>query len=192
MPNNTHLNTSINSELASEIGLSLEEYILLENTVLRIAGYQHESIVDGKGIRTTVFFQGCDFNCPDCHNQHTHDKEAGTQVTALDVYKEIYNSKLAKGVTFSGGEPFLQEEALRNLSKVCKSVGRDVTVYTGHEFDEILSNRYCNDKNKLSLRKEIIENYVDTLITGRFISALKTYDKAFVGSSNQEIHELKN
>ncbi len=182
---------SAEAEKASKLELQYEDYTLLKNTKLRIAGYQHESIVDGKGIRTTVFFQGCDFHCIACHNPHTHDKNAGTLVTALEVYEEIFSSKLAKGVTFSGGEPFLQEEALRNLAKVCTNVGRDVTIYTGHELDEILSSHYCQNEEKLQLRKEILDNYVNTLITGRFVQALKTYEKAFVGSSNQQIHTLK-
>ncbi len=180
-----------NTQKAEKLGLDLQDYLLLKNTKLRIAGYQHESIVDGVGIRTTVFFQGCEFHCPGCHNPHTHDLKAGNEVSALEVYSEIFHSKLAKGVTFSGGEPFLQEEALRNLASVCTHVGRDVTIYTGHEFDEILAPHYCSDAQKLAIRAEILHNYVNTLVTGRYIQALKTYDKPFVGSSNQEIHYIK-
>ncbi len=48
----------------------------------------------------------------------------------MDIYREIYESKLASGVTFSGGEPFLQEEALLALVKVCKAKGRNIVIYT--------------------------------------------------------------
>ena len=170
--------------------LTQEEYDILKKTTLRIAGYQHESIVDGVGIRTVVFFQGCHFNCEGCHNKHTHARDAGKLVTALEVYEEIYSSKLAKGVTFSGGEPFLQEDALLVLTKILFSKKRHITIYTGHEYNELFLSKYCS-KEKESIRREIIENYVNVLITGRYIENLKTYDKAFVGSSNQEIHTIK-
>ncbi len=170
-------------------GLTEENYALLENTSLRIAGFQHESIVDGVGVRTTVFFQGCEFNCKGCHNQSTHDLSAGTLVSGLDVYKEIYESKLAKGVTFSGGEPFLQEEALRNITKVLHEAGRHITIYTGHEFNELLNAE--REEEKILLRKEIIDNYANTLITGRFILSKRTLEIPYIGSSNQEIHNLR-
>lgn len=166
--------------------LSDAEYELLKNTFVRIAGYQHESVVDGIGVRTTVFFQGCDFHCLGCHNEITHDKTKGKLVTAFDVYHEIYGSKLANGVTFSGGEPFLQEEALLVLAKICKTKGRHITIYTGHEVGELLT--ICLAE-KAKLRREILQ-YADVVITGRFIQKLKTLEKPFVGSSNQEIYEL--
>ena len=168
------------------LDLSSEEYELLENMYVRLAGYQHESVVDGPGVRTTVFFQGCDFHCPGCHNAMTHDKTKGRLVTALSVYKEIYQSKLASGVTFSGGEPFLQEEALLTLVKICKAKGRHIIIYTGHEVGELLT--VCS-KEKAKLRREILQ-YVDMVITGRFVQKLKTLEKPFVGSANQEIYEL--
>lgn len=168
------------------LDLSLAEQNLLENTPVRIAGYQHESIVDGPGLRTTVFFQGCDFHCAGCHNEMTHEKTKGKLVTALAVYHEIYQSKLANGVTFSGGEPFLQEEALLVLTKICKLKGRHIIIYTGHEVGELLT--ICSAQNA-TLRREILK-YTDMVITGRFVQKLKTLEKPFVGSSNQEIYEL--
>lgn len=168
------------------LDLTSEEYELLENTPVRLAGFQHESVVDGPGLRTTIFFQGCDFHCPGCHNEVTHDKSKGKLVTAYAVYEEIYESKLAGGVTFSGGEPFLQEEALFALAKVCKAKGRHIIIYTGHEVGELLT--VCSDE-RAKLRREILQ-YADMVITGRFVQKLKTLEKPFVGSSNQEIHEL--
>ncbi len=168
------------------LDLSMEEQRLLENTPVRIAGCRHESAVDGPGLRTTVFFQGCDFHCAGCHNETTHDKTRGKPVTAYAVYKEIYQSKLAKGVTFSGGEPFLQEQALFVLVKICKAKGRHIVIYTGHETEELLT--LCSAE-KAMLRREILK-YTDMVITGRFVQKLKTFEKPFVGSSNQEIYEL--
>lgn len=89
----------------SRFDLSKREFDLLQTTFVRIAGYEHESVVDGEGIRTTIFFQGCKFNCKGCHNNSTHDLSGGKLVNLLEVYREIYESKLADGVTISGGEP---------------------------------------------------------------------------------------
>lgn len=168
------------------LDLTEEEYELLKNTSVRLAGYQHESVVDGPGVRTAVFFQGCDFHCQGCHNQSTHDKNGGSFVSAFDVYAEIYQSKLAGGVTFSGGEPFLQEKALLALAKVCKAKGRHIVIYTGHEVPELLT--LCSEE-RAQLRREIL-SYADWIITGRFVQSLKTAEKPFAGSSNQEIYDL--
>ena len=80
----------------------------------------------------------------------------------------------------------MQEEALLALVKVCKAKGRNIVIYTGHEAEELLT--VCSAE-KARLRREILK-YVDTVITGRFVQELKTAEKPFVGSSNQEIYEL--
>jgi len=75
---------------------------------LRIAGIEPESFVDGPGIRLTVFTQGCPHHCPHCHNPHTHDYTGGHFVTLAAILDMIEANPLLDGVTFSGGEPFVQ------------------------------------------------------------------------------------
>ena len=79
---------------------------------IRIAGVVKESIVDGPGLRFTLFVQGCIHNCKGCHNPQTHDLNAGKLVKSETILKAIKDNPLLDGVTFSGGEPFLQPEAL--------------------------------------------------------------------------------
>ena len=66
-----------------------------------------ESIVDGKGMRYTIFTQGCPHACPGCHNPDTHDFRGGKEVTIQRLLDEILENPMLKGVTFSGGERFV-------------------------------------------------------------------------------------
>ena len=82
------------------------------NQKLRIAGTVNDSIVDGPGIRYTIFTQGCPHHCPGCHNPQTHDFAGGQDADVEKILEEIFNNPILSGVTFSGGEPFCQAEAL--------------------------------------------------------------------------------
>lgn len=82
------------------------------DTKLRLSGVAKESIVDGPGLRYVIFTQGCPHNCEGCHNPGTHDFGAGEEVSVDTILNEIEKNPLLKGVTFSGGEPFCQPEAL--------------------------------------------------------------------------------
>ena len=55
------------------------------------ADLQTDSIVDGLGIRTVIWTQGCSHNCPGCHNPGTHDFKGGELVELEDVLDEIEN-----------------------------------------------------------------------------------------------------
>ena len=95
----------------------------LKETFLRVAGVIEESIVDGPGIRFVLFLQGCRLHCPGCQNPQTWDFEGGTLVPASEVLERIKSNPLAKGVTFSGGEPFEQAEHLLPLAEELKAQG---------------------------------------------------------------------
>ncbi len=98
---------------------------------LRLAGVARESIVDGPGIRFTVFCQGCPHHCPGCHNESTHDFEGGTVTNISDILKVIDENPLLSGVTFSGGEPFCQPEGFCDLALEVKSRGLHIVTYSG-------------------------------------------------------------
>ena len=83
---------------------------------MRIASYIQDSIVDGPGLRFTLFTQGCPHRGPGCHNPQTHDPGGGSEMSAGEIVGLILKNPLTDGVTFSGGEPFAQaEEAGRTL-----------------------------------------------------------------------------
>lgn len=150
---------------------------------LRIAGIVKESVVDGPGVRYVIFTQGCFHNCPGCHNPETHDVNGGYEVDVNDIIKDISNSKYIKGVTFSGGEPFLHCTALYTIASEVKKMGLDVVSYTGYTYEEILGS---NDEDKMKLL-----NLIDILIDGKFIISQRDLSLKFRGSRNQRVIDVK-
>lgn len=145
---------------------------------LRIAGTVNDSIVDGDGIRFTIFTQGCPHHCEGCHNPQTHDFNGGKIVSTDGLLEKIKQNPLLDGVTFSGGEPFCQAHELAVLGRKIKSLGLDVTTYTGYTFEELYTNREKNHWEELLA-------VTDILIDGRFVPELKDWTIKFRGSSNQ-------
>ncbi|WP_373898203.1 pyruvate formate-lyase-activating protein [Haloimpatiens sp. FM7315] len=104
-------------------------------------------LVDGPGIRTVVFLQGCALRCAYCHNPDTWNLSEGKEITPKELVDKLlrfktYFVKSGGGVTFSGGDPLLQPDFLLETLKLCKQKGIDTAIDTaGHgfgEYDEIL------------------------------------------------------
>ena len=152
---------------------------------LRLAGVIRESIVDGPGMRMTVFTQGCPPHCEGCHNPQTHDFDGGYISHPENILKAIDNDRLLKGVTFSGGEPFMQCEALAELAKEIHNRGLNVLSYTGFTFEQLYKNF-----DKHPEYKKLLEQ-CDWIIDGRFELSKRTLDLRYRGSSNQRIIDVK-
>ena len=146
------------------------------------ADLQEDSIVDGKGIRTVIWTQGCSHNCPYCHNPKTHDFNAGELVELDDVIEVLENLTGQDGVTFSGGDPMFQPKECSILAKKVHELGMNVWTYTGFTYEELLEKG----------NKDILEflNDIDVLIDGRFEIDKKSMDLEFRGSSNQRIIDV--
>ena len=147
--------------------------------LIKISGVVKESIVDGPGLRYVVFTQGCPHHCEGCHNPQTHDFEGGKYTKVTDIVKDIEKNPLLRGVTISGGEPFMQAN---QASKIIESIDRskyDVMTYTGFEFEYLLKN--ANEENGY-LR--LLKN-TDILIDGKFDINKKSALALFRGSTNQ-------
>lgn len=129
----------------------------------------NKSLVDGPGIRTLVFFQGCNIHCKGCHNKSAWDITKGKKYDVRDLANEIKNKSFNRKITITGGEPLMQKEALIELLNHLKDY--DVVVYTGHPKEEVPYEIW-----KLA-------SYVKC---GPFIERLKTTIKPYVGSTNQE------
>jgi anaerobic ribonucleoside-triphosphate reductase activating protein len=147
---------------------------------IRVSGFAKESVVDGPGIRFVIFAQGCKHNCPDCHNPQTHDLTGGEEFTIDEILAMITSNPLLDGVTFSGGEPFLQAKKFAKLAECCKKINLSVVVYTGFYYEEILANSDNHDWQELL-------NQTDILIDGPFEREKRTTEFAFRGSTNQRI-----
>ena len=148
---------------------------------IRLAGIVNDSIVDGTGIRMTVFVQGCEHNCKGCHNPQTHDLNGGYLADTDDILEKALKNPLLEGLTFSGGEPFLQPLPLCDLAKKAHEKGFNIFCYTGFLYEDILK-----DENKKALLEQ-----VDYLIDGPFIEAQKSLLLNFRGSENQRIINVK-
>ncbi len=153
--------------------------------MLRIAGVVDESIVDGPGIRYVVFVQGCPHRCVGCHNEQTHDFEGGTDVDAELLLDEIKADPLITGVTFSGGEPFCQPESLAWLASEVKDLGKDLMVYSGWTYEELVKK--ASDEPAVGHILEL----ADRLVDGRFVLAERDLELKFRGSRNQRYIDLK-
>lgn len=141
-----------------------------------------DSIVDGPGLRTVIWTQGCPHLCPGCHNPQTHDMQAGFMMDSEEIIKQIKAAKLQKGITLSGGDPFLQSEALIDIAMEAKQFGMDVWAYTGFRYEYLINEKNPNYEHNIRLLQ-----YVDTLVDGRFIEQKKSVHLLFRGSSNQRI-----
>lgn len=149
---------------------------------LRVFGTVNDSIVDGPGLRYSVFTQGCPHHCPGCHNPKSHDIQGGYDKDTNDILKEIDKNPLLDGVTLSGGEPFMQCVPLIDFVRKLKERKLHIIIYSGFTYEEILS---LGDgaKELLSL--------CDVLVDGRFELSLRSLSLLYRGSSNQRIIDVQ-
>ena len=146
------------------------------------ADLQTDSIVDGLGIRTVIWTQGCSHNCPSCHNPSTHSFDGGDLVELEDVIDVLEDLTGQDGVTFSGGDPMFQPKQCAVLAKKAHELGMNVWAYTGFTYEELLEK---GSKDILEFLSEI-----DVLIDGKFDISKKSLDLEFRGSSNQRIIDV--
>lgn len=142
---------------------------------------QSDSVVDGLGIRTVIWTQGCAHACPGCHNKQTHNFDGGVEFELEDIKKEISNLVGQTGITFSGGDPLYQIEAVIELAKYIKTLNMDIWLYTGFTYEEVL---------KMPLGKDLL-NSIDIMVDGKYELAKRSLDAPFRGSTNQRIIDCK-
>ena len=149
--------------------------------MLELSGIVTDSIVDGPGIRTTVFSQGCPHHCPGCHNPETWEFGCGTPMEEAQILQIVSANPLCRGVTFSGGEPFAQAEGFAKLAKLLKEAGYEVASYSGYSFEQLLQGTPA--------QKELLQT-IDILIDGPYLQAERSLELSFRGSKNQRILDV--
>ena len=152
------------------------------NQKLRIAGTVNDSIVDGPGIRYTIFTQGCPHHCPGCHNPQTHDFAGGQDADVEKILEEIFNNPILSRVTFSGGEPFCQAEALLPIAEAIKKKGKHLMIYTGYLLEHLQKMENAGVQRLLEL--------ADVIVDGPFILAEKNLTLSYRGSENQRVIDM--
>ena len=151
---------------------------------LRVAGIVRESVVDGPGFRYVIFSQGCKHCCKGCHNPDTHAMDGGYVVDTDSIIEDIRQSRYIDGVTFSGGEPFLQAEAFIDIAEKLGEDNINIICYTGFTYEELIESR---DESRLRLL-----GLIDTLIDGPYVEELKDLGLPYRGSGNQRIIDVKS
>jgi anaerobic ribonucleoside-triphosphate reductase activating protein len=149
--------------------------------VVRIQDVLFETMADGEGLRTSIYFQGCKHHCKGCHNPQTWDMNGGHEVE-IDYLLDLIKDDDFADVTFSGGDCFYQIDAAVELARRIKEeTNKTLWVYTGFLYEDILKDE--------SLSKLL--PYIDVLVDGPFMEEHKTTEIPFVGSSNQRVLKLK-
>lgn len=149
-----------------------------DTDTLRLASIVEESIVDGPGLRFTVFVQGCPHGCKGCHNPGTHAFDGGYTASVSQILELYTQNPLLQGITLSGGEPFTQAGVLCSLAEGVKALGGDVVTYTGYVYEDLVG--MSPEVNKLL-------ELTDLLIDGPYMEELRDLELLFRGSSNQRL-----
>ncbi|MBQ7800967.1 MAG: anaerobic ribonucleoside-triphosphate reductase activating protein [Oscillospiraceae bacterium] len=149
--------------------------------MLDLSGIVEDSIVDGPGIRTTIFAQGCPHHCPGCHNPETWAFGRGTAMEEERLVEIVRSNPLCRGVTFSGGEPFAQGAGFAKLARLLKDQGYEVASYSGYTFEQLLTGT--------PEQRELLDA-INVLIDGPFLLAERSLELSFRGSRNQRIIDV--
>lgn len=150
---------------------------------IRMYGTVDDSIVDGPGLRFSVFVQGCSHHCPGCHNPESQPVDGGYLTSVDEVCAQIEASRSVTGVTLTGGEPFEQPEACLEIARRCKARGLSVWAYSGYAFEQIAAGA-CSKAGVELL------SVCDVLVDGPFAQSQRSLGLMWKGSANQRVIDL--
>ena len=137
-------------------------------------------ISNGPGVRVSIFMQGCTFHCKNCFNPETHDFMGGQEFThdTIEQVLSLCENEHVEGLSILGGEPMhlVNIEGTTALAKEFKKrfPQKNLWVWSGFLFDKDLQN------------KEVL-NYIDVLVDGQYVDALRDPRLKYNGSSNQRV-----
>lgn len=153
------------------------------SSTIRVLRIVPDTVVDGPGLRTSIYCAGCSHHCEGCHNPQSWDFGAGTALTPREILDAVLAESPDSDITFTGGDPFYQAEAFAELAELVRADSPKKTIwcYTGFTFEEILADA----KMRLLLEK------IDVLVDGPFVLALRDVKNLrFRGSSNQRLIDV--
>jgi anaerobic ribonucleoside-triphosphate reductase activating protein len=150
--------------------------------MLRLHRFLPFTKAEGPGNRACLWVQGCPIRCPGCFNPGTWSKKGGEEVPVETIAGRILDAPDIEGVTFLGGEPFEQAEALAELGGAVQAHGLSVMTFTGYTLEEIEGRSRPGWRELLSV--------TDLLLDGPYVKSLTDTSRPWVGSSNQRYHFL--
>lgn len=172
--------------------------------MIRILDITSPDINNGNGIRVTLWVSGCKHHCKGCHNQWTWDFNQGKSLRDDKVNKEISDKLIdwlsrdyVEGLTISGGDPLCQDdeglwEIMEIISWVHEEFNKNVWVYTGYVYEDLLDEIKKNPNSERSKALNAILHNVDVLVDGPYKEELRDIAHCpFRGSTNQRILYLK-
>ena len=141
-------------------------------------------ISNGKGVRVSIFMQGCTFNCKNCFNKETHDFCGGKEFddTTIERVLELCDNDNIEGLSILGGEPMHPNniEGTTKLAKAFKEKypNKNVWSWSGYSFDDYLKD------------KEVLK-YLDVLVDGQYNDDLRNPTLKWRGSENQRVIDVQ-
>ena len=151
---------------------------------IRLSGpLERDNIVNGYGLRAVLWTQGCPNRCPGCQNPETWNFNGGMLVDVEEVKQRLREFRGQTGITFCGGEPFVQPEACKEIADWCRQeLGWNVWSFSGFTYERIL---------EMGEAAVAFLQSLDYLIDGPFILAERDLTLKFRGSRNQRLLRLE-
>lgn len=152
--------------------------------MLKILDIKKYDVVNGPGIRCSIWLSGCSNHCKGCWSPHTWDANKGNEYkdNLIKIIEYVNNPKI-DGISILGGDPFYwlfrnnkeAQEELKELLQICSDSGKPVWLWTGYTY-ELIKGFYPD-----------YLSYIDVLIDGKFKEELKDLNLYWRGSSNQRV-----
>ncbi|MCA1626409.1 MAG: radical SAM protein [Acidobacteria bacterium] len=154
---------------------------------VRIAGYYHNSLVEGPGRRSSVLFQFCPVACKGCWVPHLHSPDGGELVTVSSLAEKLLDPAFERdGISILGGEPFAQARGLLELVKELRRRGcQHILCYSGYTFETLMERA----KPQPAIGEVLAD--IDMLIDGAYVEALASSAGAWTGSGNQRVIDMR-
>ena len=148
------------------------------NTKAKLHSIETFGAVDGPGIRTVFFLQGCPARCKYCHNPDTWEAD-GDRVTSITVEEMVSKAKRGRlyygekgGVTFSGGEPLIHGEFLIAAIRALREEGIGTAIDTGGTYFDHVTEKVIGEADLILLDVKHTEPEQFEKLTGRPMDAL--------------------
>lgn len=162
---------------------------------------KHDDLLNGDGIRTTLFVSGCSHHCPDCQNPITWNVNGGIpfdEAARQELFTELEKDYVT-GITFSGGDPLNEAnvETLLSLTKEMKEKfpNKTMWIYSGYTWEQVMYPVITDDFNPvrdiyLQTRREFV-SICDVFCDGRYVKEQRNVNKHWVGSDNQRVIDIQ-